>query len=64
MRQTGGLFRDRTGYRGVRMPETAHGDTGQSIEVLLAVRVFEVDAVAAGERDRQAFVGFHQVVHV
>ena len=45
---------------GVAVAEGGDADAAEQIEIVVAVLVGEVDAVAAGEEDRIAFVGVQE----
>jgi hypothetical protein len=57
-----GLIAQGVTHGGVRVPEPANRDAGQSIEVPVAVGVPEPRAFPALEARREATVGFHQVI--
>ena len=54
------LLGDRLLDRGVRIAERVDADAAEQVEVLVAVLVFEIDAFAADEEERVAFVGGQQ----
>src|SRR6185312_861931 len=55
-----GLRGDGAGDRGVVVAKRAYADAGEQVEVVVAVLVAEVDAVAAEKEQRVALVGLQQ----
>ena len=64
MQQRARLVGDRVGDRRVRVPERGDREPAEEVEVLLALAVPQLHALAAHERDRQTAVGLHDVLGV
>ena len=64
MQERARLIGDRVGDLGMRVAERRDRETGEEVEVALALAVPEHGALAAHERDRQPAVGLHHVLGV
>jgi hypothetical protein len=60
--QLGELVLHALGEHGMRVAQPVHGDPGERVQVALAVRVEEVGALAARERDGIGVVRVHHVL--
>ena len=61
MQYAPGLFGNRCSDAWMRVPKPCHGETGQCIEVPLAIRVFEICTLTTLECHGQASISLHEM---